>query len=61
MERVGSLHTYTPNSWSQKSAAGEGAGRPQEGGAEQSWEWLVGAGLGSAGLGQWVRSRVYSL
>lgn len=32
MERAGWIHTYTPSSKSQKSAAGEGAGRPSGGG-----------------------------
>lgn len=45
------VHTYTPSSWSQKSAAGEGAGRPQGGGG---WAELGWAGLGCAGLG-WSR------
>lgn len=40
MEGVGN-RTYTPSSWSQKSAAGEGAARPQGGGAEQAWDGLV--------------------
>lgn len=46
MVGAGNIHTYTPSSWSQKSAAGEGAGRPQGGGgggggAEQSRDGLV--------------------
>lgn len=32
MERAGWIHTHTPSSKSQKSAAGEGAGRPSGGG-----------------------------
>lgn len=32
MAGAGSIHTYTPSSWSQKSTAGEGAGRPRGGG-----------------------------
>lgn len=63
MERVGNIHTCTPSSWSQKSAAGGGAGRPQGGGG---WDGLVEAVLwcavpGWAGLGQWVQSRACSL
>lgn len=45
MVGAGNIHTYTPSSWSQKSAAGEGAGRPQGGG---------GGGLSRAGMG-WSR------
>lgn len=53
----------TPSSWSQKSAAGEGAGRPQGGGgggrAGGAWagagKCLVDAVLGRVGLGQRVQ------
>lgn len=56
-------YTHTPSSWSQKSAAGEGAGRPQGGGG---WTELGVAGWGCAafswaGLGQRVQSQAYSL